>query len=730
MAVLLLGVVCSRSTHAAVFDPAKSYRTIKTPHFAIHYAGELEAVARRAAGLVEEVHGVLTPQYRWKPRGRTQVVLMDNNDDANGAAAVVPYNWLLLRVTAPEAGNALATYDDWLRTLIMHEYTHILHMDQTGGIMALPRFLLGKIVAPNGLQPAWMREGLAVHEETQESTGGRGRASFSEMMLRTAALHDRLLKITQADGFGWRWPAANAQYIYGGKFVEWLAAKYGEEKLLRYHRRVGRSPLLFMVNHQAKRIWKKSLSTLWREWQQELKDKYAAERAAIEGKGLTALQPLSQAAPGLSAPVVSRDGAQLAYTAVDYHRHPEIRVRDLATGADRVVRKKQVATQLSFSPDGEQLAYSAAGAHKNFSFVQDIYLLHLKTQKLSRLTAGRRAFDPDFSPDGKQLVYVVNNAGTQQLMVYDLATRSETALPIPAEVTTQYANPRWAPDGKSIAVSSWRLGGYRDILVVRPSGTVLKELTHDRALDNSPAWSRDGRRIYFMSDRSGVPNIYRYDLATGRLHQVTNVLTGVFEPTITPDEKTLVVQHYTGAGYDLRKVDLTTVRGSMFEVRTPDPESRTADPESRTADPISKKYSPFTPSLLVPRFLSPNVLALDNGVLLSAVTGGADPLRWHNWIAGASYRTDAKHVGYFGSYYYNRYMPVFDLGVLNYAVNFGNLTFLHQDGTLRTVHLYEKRLRGSAGLSVPWKQHRFSLQYFMENRDNIPMLTAEERAAL
>ena len=60
----------------------------------------------------------------------------------------------------------------------------------------------------------------------------------------------------------------------------------------------------------------------------------------------------------------------------------------------------------------------------------------------------------------------------------------------------------------------------------------------------NPQWSPDGSALYFLSDRDGVPNVYRVTLATGELAQLTRVGTGV--TGITPSSPALSVAQRTG----------------------------------------------------------------------------------------------------------------------------------------------------------------------------------------
>ncbi len=723
----LVLIAIAAPSQGAVFDPKAGWQQLKSPHFKIYFAKNLDDVAQRVANLAEEAHATLSPKYRWKPLGRTTLVLTDNNDQANGFATVLPYNYMLLRVTAPPPGEPLANYDEWLRLLVTHEYLHIIHMDQAGGVLKVPRLVLGKLISPNGIHPGWMREGLAVHEETLQTSAGRGRSSFGDMLLRTDVLNNDWKAIDEADGLGWKWPKFIPSYIYGAEFLEWLAHKYGEEKVTRYQRASARSLLFFMHNHHAKRIWKKSFYQLWREWRTDMREKYQQEIAAISQDGLSPFSTVADAGETNAAPALSPDGRQLVYTSTDPHRKPELRLRDLRDGTERVLHKDLISTATSFHPKGGLVAFSAMGSYKRYNYFSDIYTYDLKKNKLHRWTTGKRAQDPSFSPDGKELIYVTEDAGRQWLVRYDLKTKKETPVAIAAGRYAHFSHPVWSPDGTAIAVAATR-DGRHDLFLYRPNGALLKRITNDRAVESTPSWDRRGN-LYFTSDRTGVSNIYRYARRSGTIERVTNVLTGVAEPQVASDG-TLYAQFYHGRGYDIRQTPIERAYPTdvMHSQNVMDVATAAPQPVAEATFP-SKKYNPFGSQLFLPRYLSPNIFATGNGVQFEAATSGSDPLRWHNWIGGVNYRTDSNHVGYYFNYVYNRYRPAFNLGVLSYSADFGNLTFV-SGGAARTVRMYEKRLRGFAGFGIPWKRNVFRLQYFMEDRDNIPALTAAERALL
>src|SRR5439155_3752817 len=105
-------------------------------------------------------------------------------------------------------------------------------------------------------------------------------------------------------------------------------------------------------------------------------------------------------------------------------------------------------------------------------------------------------------------------------------------------------SPRASPDGKRVAFLHHREGAW-DLRIVDRETLALSDVTHDRALDRDPAWSADGQWLYFSSDRSGIYNIYAWSAADGSVAQVTNVVTGAFEPQPSPDGTQLALVTYS-----------------------------------------------------------------------------------------------------------------------------------------------------------------------------------------
>ncbi len=766
---LLLGVflfilLFGSLARAGLYDPKLKWYTISTQHFNIHYYQGEEEIATRMAHIAEKVHAQLSPRWKWKPWGRTEIVLTDTTDVSNAFTSTLPYNYMLLFITSPTADSSLNYYDNWLEDLFIHEYTHTLTIDMYGGAAKPFRWILGRIITPNGLTPGWVREGIAVQ---QESLLGKGRAhnSFSEMMLRTDILNDQFLRTDQMAGLQFDWPSFNAAYIYGGMFWTWLGETYGADTLNEWFHRYSNSMWIFSLNNKARKVYgNKNFYKLRKEWMAFLTDKYQKQKTEVEAKGLTGLQEIRHIKGNLENPTLSPDGQWIVYSKSDVHNKSEIRRMKIDGSGDERLKLGTVGSQYSFSPDGKKLIYSAMGTYKRFYSFWDVHQLDLETKKTRQLTQGMRAFHPDYSPDGKKIVFVVNKLANTQLYLYDVESRKAEKITDETDFV-QFSNPRFSPDGKLIAVSKMK-DGNRDIYLYGLDGKIVQQVTADKAIDLAPDFSSDGQNLFFTSDRTGITNVYRYYMPSSMIEQVSNVLTGLFNPQFAGGK--VFAQHYFGRGYDIRGYDYTPTdiqppkaakkdkKGKKAKKGKPEKEVVAEDiplggkrpaavsaesgavrPEKTaptltkagelalepqaTPSPVAeapldpsvigdlqpKKYNPFK-KLFVPRYIIPNIFFGDS-VTLTADIGSADPLARHVWTGGINYRFDANHLGGQFLYSYNRFKPQIFLNYFNFVVDYGDIFGIGQS-------FFEERNRFNVGVNYVHGRHGFQGYYFFENR--------------
>ncbi len=254
--------------HAYIADsfgiaPQWKWQEITTEHFRISFPQEMADVARKAAGHFEDAHRILSPQLRWEPGRKTQVLLYDNSDAANGLAAAVLRLGVILYITPPEPWFSTSYYDDWLRLVVFHEYTHFLNMDPTRGIWSPLRYLFGDTLLPNSAWPTWMLEGLAVWNETRYTGSGRGRSPYWRAVLRAAVEENLLgdpslvsLDLLNADTF--EFPEGEIPYLYGYEMMNQVVQSAPEGTFLTHDGETpvqNRDDLLGILSeHSSRRI--------------------------------------------------------------------------------------------------------------------------------------------------------------------------------------------------------------------------------------------------------------------------------------------------------------------------------------------------------------------------------------------------------------------------------------------------------------------------------------------
>jgi len=282
----ILSALAWAASARAANDPALVWHTIETPHFRItYYSGEAE-VAQHVADLGEEINARLEPVLGWKSTERTEIVLTDQTDGANGSATAVPYNAITLYVTAPSDLSPLGDVDDWYQELVTHEYTHILHTDHIGGLPAVINAVFGKTYAPNQAQAKWILEGLAVFMESEHTSGGRLRSSQWNMWMRADVLEGHVAPLDVFSNTPRRWPGGNIYYVYGSFFMQWVIETYGEGALRRMIDEYGTTLVPYGINRAVKRATGRTFEDMYPSFVDTLRREFAVQADAIRARGL------------------------------------------------------------------------------------------------------------------------------------------------------------------------------------------------------------------------------------------------------------------------------------------------------------------------------------------------------------------------------------------------------------------------------------------------------------
>jgi WD40 repeat protein len=606
-ALLMIGAMVCMSRPAAgqedFYHPELSWNTIETEHFYVHYHDGAKRTGETIAKIAEEIYGPVTSLYEHEPDQKVSFIVKDVDDISNGAAYFYDNK---IEIYAPSMDFDLRGTHNWLRNVVTHEFTHIVQIQTS---MKFGRTLPAVYLQWLGYEserrpdvlygypdaivsypisgfvvPVWFAEGVAQFNRRELEYDFWD--SHRDMILRSYALAGNMLTWKQMAVFGKTSLGNESAYNAGFAFVSYIAQKYGEHVLNTISRNLATIPEL-TIDGAIERAVGKSGEEVYNEWKAEITRDYTTRVAPIraqlqEGIALVPKSPDDSNAGGEAPggekvllhpfrperarmgpcctfnattgfanlyPAYSPDGTRLAYTSTkeaDYFSQSSLYMYEFATGREKLVQPG-VHSAVSWSPDGAKLFYARATRdNPHWSYQFDLYVYDLVKEKETRVTFGRRAISPAVSPDGSTIAFVVNSDGTSNLAV-SRTDGSGFRVLTPYIQGEQVYNPKWSPDGDRI-VFDYSFKDGRDIAQVRSDGTNLHFLITGDDDARSAVFTRDGSRIIFSSDRTGIFNVYSYTLADGSVNQITNVLGGAFMPSVD-QAGDIAYAAYTSEGY-------------------------------------------------------------------------------------------------------------------------------------------------------------------------------------
>lgn len=641
--------------------PDAEWSTFDTEHFRIIFTDGLEPLARRTADRAERAFAQLASGFVAPPRERIEVLIANNTDYSNGFASPFPRNRIVLYAHPPADEPTLAYYTDWLDLLVLHELVHIFHMDHAGEPWKALRFLFGRqpVLFPQIFTPGWMIEGLATYFESEYTFSGRVRGTMYDMVLRSAILEGAFFSLDRATLDPVSWPGASTRYIYGALFVDHLARRFGPEKISEFIIALGSRLLPYRLDATARQVFGVTLSDAWRSWEEELRQRYAAVAEAVRTQGVTEPEILTEEGYLAYFPRYSPDGSAIAYAASTGREESALRLLE-SDGRSRTITRRSTTGAAAWLPGSDELLYSQLDFVGPYRVLSDLYRAGTARGE-RRLTEGARIWSPDPHPDGDRSIAVLDAAGTNALGIIDHDAGTLEALTQP-DLDIYWSAPRFSPEGDRIAVSRWQ-DEFFDVVILDGNGRLLHQVTRDRAVDSNPAWSPDGRYLLFASDRTGISNLYAFELETGLLWQVTNLLSGAFQPDISPDGSSIVFSLYRSDGYHIARIPFDPERWW----RAPLPAADRFDPAPAReieAQPIGPIRPYYAWSTLLPTSWS-TVARTDPGLgwALGVALAGEDVIGRHLWSASALGYLNHQRLDAGAAYRYRGWgNPVLDLG--------------------------------------------------------------------
>jgi Tol biopolymer transport system component len=538
------------------------WATLKTHHFEIYFHNGEKEAAYDAGRMAERAYDRLSIILDHQFSRRIPVILYASQTEfqqTNVSSALIGEGtggfteFAKRRVAVPLTGS----YREFDHVLT-HELVHAFQLDIVAG---------GSEHSVNSafqsFPPLWFAEGMAEYL----SIGAID--PQTEMWLRDGALRGYLTPISileQVEDI--------RVYRYGQAALAYLGATYGDQTLGQILRSLPRSRGLDKAFESVVGLTLKKFSEDWTE--------------SVRKEYLPAIR--------------------------DHQKPEEFAFR--LTEADRDLSNMNVSPAVS--PDGSQMVYFS-----DRSMYNDLYLASALSGRVERrLVKGERKADfeslrfysssMDFSPDGKRIAFVALDHGLDAIDLQQVKDGKIVGRICPGLDGVQ--SPCWSPDGQWIAFSGLQ-GGRTHLFRVRTDGSSLEQLTDGRYLAAEPHYSADGgtlvfvtdegagadpedllfglpqlalfdlatravkvmprqagrnlsphffpdgSHLLFISDRSGIANLYIRDLTTGEDRRITDILTGV--SGVTPSSpavslaktgKRLVFSAFTRGSWDLYSI--------------------------------------------------------------------------------------------------------------------------------------------------------------------------------
>ncbi len=602
--------------------PDEKWRTITTPHFFVHFAADLEPVARRAGGSAERAYAQLMPLIR-APKGRIDLVVTDHADFSNGYAYVSPSPRMVVFARPPVDDRTLRFRDDWLDLVIQHELVHVFHLDRTRGWWRAAQALFGRqpLLFPNAWAPSWMLEGLAVYYESTLGDGGRLEGLAHVQYANALAIDGPFPHIGQWSVATLAFPDGATPYVFGSLFMREMVGRGPAGSMTTFIEKSSARFNPFAFDGDARRAFGVTFSAQYAAWRDSL---LAAARAqpAFAGRALTSASWYKR------APRLTPDGRVL-YVASDGRDVAGLYElsASLQGPARRIARRNSLEPNVALG-DG-RIVFAQSEWTDPWRLRTDLWMRETNGRE-HPFTRGARLFAPDARARDGAVLAVQNVAGTTRLVRVgaDGAVTPITS----ASIDTNWSAPRWSHDGARIAATRWVRGGTMSIVVLDTLGAERRVLASARATVGFPSWTADDRAILFAVNNSGASAIWKADVESGRLTPGVVASTSLDAPEATADG--YVAVETRGGGERLVASSLFGAPGSVTTVPGIDDASPPSPPA--VVDGEVKPYRALRQ--LVPRYWLPSIETTDEDeTRFGALISGSDIVGRHFYAASLTH---------------------------------------------------------------------------------------------
>ncbi|MEO5762595.1 MAG: hypothetical protein ABIR28_09825 [Vicinamibacteria bacterium] len=554
-------------------------KTIETDRLRVVYPGQAEAFLIPYLG--RAFGNSMAFQRRifdFDPKEKVNLLLVDFSDSGNASAGSVPYDGMTFYLAPASYAYETFSSNERMNTYMNHELVHVSTMDRGMGSETFFRKLFaGKVLpvsehpesilyflltTPRVAVPRWYLEGSAVFFETFMAGGiGRAQGGYDEMVFRAmvkdqSRFYDPLGLVSEGTKIDFQL-SANA-YLYGTRFMSWLAYTYTPEKVADWVSRKRGSKAYY--SSQFSQVFGKSIDAAWRDWIVFEKEFQTRNLEAIRRYPTTPYKDLSKRALGSVSRAWFDPDTRRIYGAFNY---PGVVGHVGAISMDdgsveRLVDVKgpvlYTVTSLAYEQKSKTIFYTTDN-----NAYRDVVAFDTTTKKKRVLLKDARIGDLAFTPADRSLWGIRTKDGICTIVQIPYPWKEWKRVkswpygPVVYDLDV-------SPDGRQVSASVGEVTGQHTLQVFETEALLKGDNTpvakHDfgTAIPENFVFSPDGLSLYGSSYYTGASNIFRFEIATQKVEALTNTETGFFRPIPLGDDS-MIVFRYTGEGFVPARID-------------------------------------------------------------------------------------------------------------------------------------------------------------------------------